>query len=576
MASANNSKPKASAPVIVLDDGGPNNRKLLLWSLPAIFVSVFVHVFLLGVFFLFSPSPQVTAVEKVDEQSLQAEQVVEEKKDPFLTDDVDPAMQDVDTDIQYMAERKADVSVPGSVNPDEAVGIKDGDKSTPPTNLPAPGGFGSKGQGGAMELTSGIGNSMAVGEPGGYGPRGLPLAGTFYGRSGATREYALREGGGTGDSEAAVARGLKWLARTQSPDGHWAVDGAFKDKGTRNDVAGTAFGLLPFLAGGKAHKLLKKQKASENPYDKTVMRGLEFLKRRQDPRKGDFGGGMYAHGLATIAMCEAYGMTQDPNLRPYAQKAVNYIVFAQHPTNGGWRYSPGQEGDTSVTGWQVMALEERPDGRPRGPQPDHAEGDLLPELVHGPGQQGLRLHRHGLDADDERGGPVVPAVSASVGPAEAGDDRGRQELPAQPPADQDEPDADRRLLLLLLRDAGNAPLRRGGVAGMEQGDARGPDRDAGREPGQADLRQLELPGARPRQRRRPADGDVAQPADAGGLLPLPAALLPRRRHEDRGGTEPVGKLGTRSKRPVWVDPHRPFRFSVGWAQSSEPTVNKRW
>jgi len=121
-------------------------------------------------------------------------------------------------------------------------------------------------------------------------------------------------------------------------------------------VAGTAFGLLPLLAGGKAHKLLKDQKASDNPYDKVVMRGLEFLKRRQDPKKGDFGGGMYAHGLASIAMCEAYGLTQDPNLRPYAQKAINFIVFAQHPSNGGWRYAPGQEGDTSVTGWQVMAL----------------------------------------------------------------------------------------------------------------------------------------------------------------------------------------------------------------------------
>jgi hypothetical protein len=318
---------------------------------PAVFVSVFVHAFLLGVFFLFSPSAPAAQTEKVDDQNLQAEQVVEEKKDPFLSIDVDPAMQEIDTDIQYMAERKADVSVPGSVNPDQAVGIQDGDKSAPPTNLPAPGGFGGKGQGGAIELNSGIGNSMAVGEIGGYGPKGLPLAGTFYGRSGATREYALREGGGTGASEAAVARGLKWIAKQQSPDGHWSLDGAFKDKGTPNDIAGTAFGLLPLLAGGKTHK-----PAKDNPYDKTVSRGLEYLKRRQDGKKGDFGGGMYAHGLATIAVCEAYGLTQDPNLRPYAQKAVNFIVFAQHPSNGGWRYAPGQEGDTSVTGWQVMAL----------------------------------------------------------------------------------------------------------------------------------------------------------------------------------------------------------------------------
>src|SRR5438270_198515 len=85
--------------------------------------------------------------------------------------------------------------------------LNDGGKSAPPTNLPAPGGFGGQGQGGAIDLSSGIGNSNAVGEIGGYGPKGLPLAGTFYGRSGSTREFALINGGGTGKSEAAVARG---------------------------------------------------------------------------------------------------------------------------------------------------------------------------------------------------------------------------------------------------------------------------------------------------------------------------------------------------------------------------------
>jgi hypothetical protein len=335
-----------------MGNGGPSDLgKLIVRLVPAAFISVVVHGVLLGIFALFSPTSTAAPMEKADEQNLQAEQVVEEKKDPFLSVDIDPAMQEVDTDIQYMAERKADVSVPGSVNPDQAVGIQDGDKNNVPTNLPAPGGFGGVGQGGAIEMENVIGNSTAVGQVGGYGPKGLPLAGTFYGRSGATREYALREGGGTGESEAAVARGLKWIARQQSPDGHWSLDGAFKDKGTPNDVAGTAFGLLPLLGGGKTHKPDKL-----NPYDKVVSRGLEFLKRRQDPKKGDFGGGMYAHGLATIAVCEAYGLTQDPNLRPYAQKAVNFIVYAQHASNGGWRYAPHQEGDTSVTGWQVMAL----------------------------------------------------------------------------------------------------------------------------------------------------------------------------------------------------------------------------
>jgi hypothetical protein len=128
------------------------------------------------------------------------------------------------------------------------------------------------------------------------------------------------------------------------------LDGNFKDRGTPNDIAGTAFGLLPLLGAGKTHK-----SAPDNPYDKPVEKALLYLIRKQDKRTGNFGGGMYAHGLASIAICEAYGLTQDPNLRKAAQMAVNFIVKAQHSA-GGWRYAPNQAGDTSVVGWQVMAL----------------------------------------------------------------------------------------------------------------------------------------------------------------------------------------------------------------------------
>jgi hypothetical protein len=69
------------------------------------------------------------------------------------------------------------------------------------------------------------------------------------------------------------------------------------------------------------------------------------------------GGRMYSHGLATIVLCEAFGMTDDrPFLMRPAQRAVNYIVFAQDPDGGGWRYDPHEPGDTSVVGWQIMAL----------------------------------------------------------------------------------------------------------------------------------------------------------------------------------------------------------------------------
>ena len=81
------------------------------------------------------------------------------KADPFLTEDIDPGLMEADTDIKFMAQRKPDVSVPGGVRPDEAVGITNGDKNKPPTNLPAPGGYGKLGQGGAIEGTSGSGKS---------------------------------------------------------------------------------------------------------------------------------------------------------------------------------------------------------------------------------------------------------------------------------------------------------------------------------------------------------------------------------------------------------------------------------
>src|SRR5439155_2628432 len=91
-------------------------------------------------------------------------------------------------------------------------------------------------------------------------------------------------------------------------------------------------------------------------YAKNVDNGLKYLKLQQ---KGDgsFNNSptMYDHAIATMSLCEAYGMTADPTLKGPAQLAVKYIVAAQHSA-GGWRYRPGTPGDTSVTGWQIQAL----------------------------------------------------------------------------------------------------------------------------------------------------------------------------------------------------------------------------
>ena len=65
---------------------------------------------------------------------------------------------------------------------------------------------------------------------------------------------------------------------------------------------------------------------------------------------------MYSHGLATIALSEAYGLSGDKQVGVAAQEAVSFILNAQNAADGGWRYFPKEPGDTSVVGWQLMAL----------------------------------------------------------------------------------------------------------------------------------------------------------------------------------------------------------------------------
>jgi hypothetical protein len=72
---------------------------------------------------------------------------------------------------------------------------------------------------------------------------------------------------------------------------------------------------------------------------------------------------MYEHGMATFALgdaCASAAELQEPPNPRYLQslrKAVEFIERNQH-ADGGWRYSNdlSQPSDTSVTGWQVLAL----------------------------------------------------------------------------------------------------------------------------------------------------------------------------------------------------------------------------
>lgn len=313
---------------------------------PAGMMSTVFHALLFGLFALLAPRGQSFESEPVQVANIDVPDESKPKGLDLQSTFVDPYAKEPGTRT-YANLPIGPESIPGLEQTGDP-GHWNGIAGAPVETVPPPPGFGAARIGGAKEGADGFVTAAPVGPAGGDSWRPNVRLGPL-GARGMTTERINGEGGNVA-SQAAVARGLLWLARVQSADGVWKLDGTFPDKGNSNDAAGTALGLLPFLGAGKTHKATK-----DNMYDRVVDKGLQALIAMQDKRTGAFSRDMYAHGLATIAMSEAFALSQDYNLKKPAQLALNFIVKAQHE-GGGWRYSPGQAGDTSVTGWQIMAL----------------------------------------------------------------------------------------------------------------------------------------------------------------------------------------------------------------------------
>jgi hypothetical protein len=245
----------------------------------------------------------------------------------------------------------------GSDDPDVGETVGGG---TPDGSDSLAGGTGFDIKGLDMRGPSRKGLGLGMGQGTGTNP-GAGGSGTGFGsRSAGVRKAMLGKGGGTKASERAVGAALDWMARHQLPDGSWSIshqkrckDPSCTGPGTaQSDAGATALCLLPFLAAGQTHQ-------TKGPYKEVIAKGLYWLTDHQKP-DGDLsansGQVMYTHGLAAITLCEAYGLSYDNKLGAAAQRALNFIAKAQDRQGGGWRYTPGMPGDTSVVGWQVMAL----------------------------------------------------------------------------------------------------------------------------------------------------------------------------------------------------------------------------
>jgi hypothetical protein len=152
--------------------------------------------------------------------------------------------------------------------------------------------------------------------------------------------------------EQSVDRALVFLKNMQDPDGPWLSAG-------QKSPAVTALSLMAFLSAGHV--------PGERPYAESLDKGIRWIVKAQQPDglfAGDGGVDMYHHGICTLLLAEVCGMTDKSladDLRPALEKAVRLILQAQRTGTGtyrgGWRYRPDSpDADTSITGWQLLAL----------------------------------------------------------------------------------------------------------------------------------------------------------------------------------------------------------------------------
>jgi hypothetical protein len=168
------------------------------------------------------------------------------------------------------------------------------------------------------------------------------MAGILGSRNPGTRGAALGRYGG-GHTVAAVLRALRWLKKTQSPDGSWG----------RNKPSVTALALLAYLAHGDT--------PASDEFGETVEKAIRFLVEAQEP-DGKFrgrDGHDYTQPIVAYALAEAYGMTKVPMVKTAAVKAIEIVAKGQN-ASGSFDYNlkPGGSGrdDLSYGAWCVQAL----------------------------------------------------------------------------------------------------------------------------------------------------------------------------------------------------------------------------
>jgi hypothetical protein len=146
----------------------------------------------------------------------------------------------------------------------------------------------------------------------------------------------------TPQSEAAVERGLEWLARNQGDAGNWES----------NDLGLVSLGVLAFLSAGHL--------PDRGKYGENVRRALDYIIANAKPSGllNISNQDMYNHGLSVFVLTQAYGISPDRRVGEALDKGIKLICDVQCE-DGGWDYKAVrlQRGhDLSLAVMQAKAL----------------------------------------------------------------------------------------------------------------------------------------------------------------------------------------------------------------------------
>ncbi len=126
-------------------------------------------------------------------------------------------------------------------------------------------------------------------------------------------------------SERALAKGLQWLAKSQGKEGNWRC----------NDLGLVGMGALAFMAAGHA--------PGRGEYGAPLQRALDYMVDNAKPSGllniANMQRDMYNHGLATLVLGQAHGMStrHDQRLNTTLDHALRLIALTQCD-DGGWSY----------------------------------------------------------------------------------------------------------------------------------------------------------------------------------------------------------------------------------------------